>query len=67
MRGEPWRYFNLISTPTLSLNAQFVPVPEGYVHGNITDTVLGTLHLTVCAEAEPPPPPEPVPVTVEVR
>ena len=48
VRGEPWRYFNLISAPRLSLNAQFLPVPEGYVHGTITDTVLGTLHLAVC-------------------
>ena len=48
VRGEPWRYFNLISAPRLSLNAQFLPVPEGYVHGKITDTVLGTLHLAVC-------------------
>ena len=47
VRGEPWRYFNLISAPRLSLNAQFLPVPEGYVHGKITDTVLGTLHLAV--------------------
>ena len=48
VRGEPWRYFNLISAPRLSLNAQFLPVPEGYVHGKITDTVLGTLHLAAC-------------------
>ena len=49
MRGEAWRYFNLITAPHLSLNAQFVPVREGFVTGKITDTVLGTLHLATCA------------------
>ena len=48
VRGEPWKYFNLLSTPRLSLNAQFLPVPERFVHGKITDTVLGTLHLALC-------------------
>ena len=48
MRGEPWRYFNLVSAPHLSLNAQFLPVPDRFVHGQITDTVLGTLHLATC-------------------
>ena len=48
VRGEPWKYFNLLTTPTLSLNAQFLPVPERFVHGKITDTVLGTLHLALC-------------------
>ena len=48
VRGEPWKYFNLLSTPALSLNAQFLPVPERFVHGKITDTVLGTLHLALC-------------------
>ena len=53
MRGEPWRYFNIISAAHLSLNAQFIPVPEGFVHGKITDTVLGTLHLATCPAAAP--------------
>ena len=49
MRGEPWRYFNLLSAPGLSLNAQFLPVPPKFVVGPITDTVLGTLNLATCA------------------
>ena len=51
VRGEPWRYFNLVSAPRLSLNAQFLPVPDRFVHGQITDTVLGTLHLAMCNAA----------------
>jgi len=49
--GEPWKYFNVISSPTISLNAQFLPVKPGFNHGKITDTVLGTLHLAVCDAA----------------
>ena len=49
MRGEQWRYFNLLSAPRLSLNSQFLPVPEKFVVGPITDTVLGTLHLATCS------------------
>ena len=30
---------------------QFLPVKPGFVHGKITDTVLGTLHLAVCDPA----------------
>jgi len=37
VRGEPWKYFNLLSTPQLSLNAQFLPVPERFVHGKLHD------------------------------
>ena len=48
MRGEPWRNFNLVSAPRLSINAQFLPVPDRFVHGKITDTVLGTLHIATC-------------------
>ena len=48
VRGIPWRYFNLVSSPGFSLNAQFLPVPEDFVHGMITDTVLGMIHLAVC-------------------
>ena len=48
MRGEPWRNFNLVSAPCLSINAQFLPVPDRFVHGKITDTVLGTLHIATC-------------------
>ena len=49
--GEPWKYFNVVSSPTISLNAQFLPVKPGFAHGKITDTVLGTLHLAVCDAA----------------
>jgi len=48
VRGEPWRNFNLVSAPRLSINAQFLPVPDRFVHGKITDTVLGTLHIATC-------------------
>ena len=51
VRGDPWRYFNLLSAPRFSLNAQFLPVPDRFVHGKITDTVLGTLHLATCNAA----------------
>ena len=51
MRGEPWRNFNLVSAPRLSINAQFLPVPDRFVHGKITDTVLGMLHLATCNPA----------------
>ena len=48
------KYFNLISMRRLSLNAQFLPVPEGFIGAegalsDFTDTVLGTLHLALCA------------------
>ena len=49
--GEPWKYFNVISAPTISLNAQFLPVKPGFIHGKITDTVLGILHLAICDTA----------------
>ena len=54
VHGTPFKYFNLISTRRLSLNAQFLPVTEGFVGaegklGDFTDTVLGTLHLALCA------------------
>lgn len=48
VRGEPFRYFNLVSAPHLSVVAQFLPVPDRFVHGKITDTVLGTLHIATC-------------------
>ena len=93
MLGDPWKYFNIISSPSISINAQvltsraassyaedkptpphhdcptltrpspftpayppphlsqFLPVKSGFVHGKITDTVLGTLHLAVCDAA----------------
>ena len=51
MLGEPLRYFSLVSAPCVSLNAQFLPVPDRFVHGKITDTVLGTLHLATCNAA----------------
>ena len=38
----------MLSAPRLSLNAQFLPVPDRFIHGKITDTVLGTLHLATC-------------------
>ena len=38
----------MLSAPRLSLNAQFLPVPDRFVHGKITDTVLGTLHIATC-------------------
>ena len=58
MRGEPWKYFNLISSPQLSLNAQFLPVPAEYVGASgrlsqFSDTVLGTLHLAACIPGTP--------------
>jgi len=49
--GEPWKYFNVVSSPSISMNAQFLPVKPGFVHGKITDTVLGTLHLAICDAA----------------
>jgi len=49
--GTPWKYFNVISAPTISLNAQFLPVKPNFVHGKITDTVLGLLHLAICDAA----------------
>ena len=49
--GERWKYFNVISAPTISLNAQFLPVKPGFAHGKITDTVLGLLHLAICDPA----------------
>ena len=58
MRGEPWKYFNLISSPQLSLNAQFLPVPAEYVGASgrlsqFSDTVLGTLHVAACIPGTP--------------
>ena len=49
MRGAPGRAFNLLSTPALSVNAEFTGVPERFRAEDITDTVLGSIGLSYCS------------------
>lgn len=49
MRGESGASFNLLSTPLLSLNAEFRAVPPAFRGLDITETVLGSMHLSLCA------------------
>ena len=49
MRGAPGRAFNLLSTPALSVNAEFTGVPERFRAEDITDTVLGSVGLSYCS------------------
>jgi len=48
VHGEPQRTFNLLTSPTTSLNAQFVEVPKAFVGEDITDTVLGDVGIAAC-------------------
>ena len=49
MRGQPERAFNLLTAPHVSLNAEFIKVPKNFRAEDITDTVLGSVHVAACA------------------
>ena len=51
VRGESGSAFNLLSTPLLSLNADFRAVPPAFRAHDITETVLGSIHVALCAAA----------------
>ena len=48
IKGEASRAFNLLTPPGLSLNAQFLSVPDGFRAEDITETVLGSVHVAAC-------------------
>jgi len=49
VRGDAGSFFNLLSAAALSVNAQFVRVPEQFRAEDVTDTVLGDVSLSMCA------------------
>ena len=49
VRGEPGLVFNLLSASAMSINAMFEAVPPKFQALDITDTVLGSVNLAVCA------------------
>ena len=55
--GEVGAAFNLLSSPALSLNAEFIGVPRAFrgahagdLSRTLTNTTLGSVHLAACAE-----------------
>lgn len=46
--GEPNQVFNLLSSPSVSVNARFEAVPSAFKGEDITDTVLGSVGVAVC-------------------
>ena len=48
VRGTPGAVFNVLSTPVLSINGQFLAVPPRFKGVDITDTVLGAVGVALC-------------------
>ena len=49
VRGDAGAFFNLLSAAALSVNAQFLRVPEQFRAEDVTDTVLGDVSISMCA------------------
>ena len=50
VRGAPGIVYNLVSTAEISINAQFLGVPDAFKAEDITDTVLGDIGIALCDE-----------------
>ena len=48
VKGEAEKVFNLLTTPSISLNAQFVSVPPQFRAEDITDVILGSVNIAAC-------------------
>ena len=48
IKGEAHRMFNLFTSPGVSLNAHFLSVPDAFRAEDITETVLGSVHVLAC-------------------
>jgi len=61
VKGEAGHSFNLVTSPSLSVNAEFQAVPPGFQYiglpddegtplnaRNLTETVLGDMHVVIC-------------------
>jgi len=49
IRGAAGHHYNLISSPQLSVNANFIAVPEKFQDADFGDTLLGNLGVVLCA------------------
>ena len=48
VRGEAGRAFNIMSSPSVSVNAEFKQVLPGFEAEDITDTVMGDVEVATC-------------------
>jgi hypothetical protein len=49
VRGEAHLAFNLLTSPRLSINAEFREVPRRFRAEDITDTVIGSVSIAACS------------------
>ena len=50
VKGVPGGIFNLLTSPTLSINARFEAVPKALRAEDVTDTTLGDVAIGLCVE-----------------
>ena len=48
VRGEAGRAFNIVTSPSVSVNAEFRQVLPGFEAEDITDTVMGDVNVATC-------------------
>ena len=48
VQGEAGRAFNIVSSPSVSVNAEFIQVLPGFEGEDITDTVMGDVEVATC-------------------
>ena len=48
VRGEAGRAFNIVTSPSVSVNAEFQQVLPGFEAEDITDTVMGDVNVATC-------------------
>jgi len=49
VKGEAASVFNIVSSPTISVNAEFLQVPPEFQGEDITETVMGSVEVAFCS------------------